>query len=153
MGVIEVSFPFCPKCRYLVHECDCNSTKGYKENKEYIKYLEDARVSYIEEVSKLKEENEELRRQLSIQRENNHTRNLELDALHYVWCDGGCKTGIHRWTDQKITAELVETAVRNTTRLIHWYLNFVYRDPERRWHLVPWYTRWMRTIKWWYINK
>jgi hypothetical protein len=48
-------------------------------------------------------------------------KNRELDALHLVWCDGGCRSGVHRWTDEKVTGELVETAERNTRRLRHWY--------------------------------
>lgn len=48
-------------------------------------------------------------------------KNRELDALHYVWCDGGCPGGVHRWTDGKITKELVEAAERNTRRLRRWY--------------------------------
>ena len=23
-------------------------------------------------------------------------KNRDLDALHYVWCDGGCERGVHR---------------------------------------------------------
>jgi hypothetical protein len=48
-------------------------------------------------------------------------KNRELDALHLVWCDGGCGGGVHRWTDEKITGELVEAAERNTARLRRWY--------------------------------
>jgi hypothetical protein len=48
-------------------------------------------------------------------------KNRELDALHMVWCDGGCAGGVHRWTDVKVTRELVETAERNTRRLKRWY--------------------------------
>ena len=48
-------------------------------------------------------------------------KNRELDALHYVWCDGGCPRGVHRWDDVLITRELVEAAERNTRRLRRWY--------------------------------
>lgn len=44
-------------------------------------------------------------------------RNLQLDAMHWVWCDGPCKGGIHRWTEAKLTEELVAEAERNTRRL------------------------------------
>jgi len=37
------------------------------------------------------EEVRRLKRELKNAYENNHRRNLELDALHYVWCDGGCR--------------------------------------------------------------
>ena len=49
------------------------------------------------------------------------TRNRELDALHKVWCDGGCKTGMHRWTGESVTQEIVDTAVANTDRMVRWW--------------------------------
>ena len=80
-------------------------------------------VSTEEEVVRLRAENAELRRQLTIARDNNHRRNVELDALHYVWCDGGCSTGVHRYDGkgpEAITPEIVAAAVRNTERLVKW---------------------------------
>jgi len=65
----------------------------------------------------------ELRRQLTIQREANHARNIEMDALHFVWCDGGCEGGVHRWTKKELTMEIVEAAEKNTRRLRDWYEN------------------------------
>lgn len=70
----------------------------------------------------------ELRRQITIAIENNHERNLELDALHYVWCDGGCKYGAHRWTKEALTAETVRLAVRNTLRLVTWWNNRICKE-------------------------
>jgi hypothetical protein len=48
-------------------------------------------------------------------------RNRELDALHLVWCDGGCPSGVHRWSDLVVTEELVAAAERNARRLRRWY--------------------------------
>lgn len=48
-------------------------------------------------------------------------KNRALDALHYVWCSGGCKSGTHRWTEQSITESVVEEAERNTRRLRAWF--------------------------------
>jgi hypothetical protein len=67
---------------------------------------------------------EKLRRQASVIREQQvvlERKNRELDALHYVWCDGACASGVHRWNDALITRELVEAAERNTRRLRRWY--------------------------------
>lgn len=53
-------------------------------------------------------------------------RNLELDALHMVWCDGGCEGGVHRFDGEGpegITQEIVDAAVRNTDRLKRWWAN------------------------------
>lgn len=50
------------------------------------------------------------------------TRNQELDALHYVWCSGGCPGGIHRYAHEvPITEELVQLAEKNTRRLRRWH--------------------------------
>ncbi len=55
---------------------------------------------------------------------NNHQRNLELDALHYVWCDGGCESGVHRYQHKEaLTQEVVELALQNTRRLVGWFRN------------------------------
>jgi hypothetical protein len=48
-------------------------------------------------------------------------KNQMLDALHYVWCDGGCPSGVHRWDDALITEDLVRSAERNARRLRRWY--------------------------------
>lgn len=55
-------------------------------------------------------------------------KNKELDALHYVWCSGGCEGGVHRFTDTPLTAEMVAFAIRNTDRLINWYVSKAGRD-------------------------
>jgi hypothetical protein len=54
-------------------------------------------------------------------------KNRQLDALHMVWCDGGCSSGVHRWSDALVTRELVETAERNTKRLRRWYRTVEFR--------------------------
>ena len=43
-------------------------------------------------------------------------KNLQLDALHYVWCSGACEGGSHRHGGE-LTREIVEEAERNTRRL------------------------------------
>jgi hypothetical protein len=51
-------------------------------------------------------------------------RNRRADALHWVWCDGGCETGVHRFDGrgpEAITQEIVDAAVRNTERLQRWW--------------------------------
>jgi hypothetical protein len=57
-----------------------------------------------------------------------HEKNLMLDALHYVWCSGGCEGGVHRHTDEKLTVGIVGKAVRNTQRLISYYVNMKGRE-------------------------
>jgi hypothetical protein len=71
---------------------------------------------------------EKLRRQIRIQQESLEKKNRALDALHYVWCSGGCTTGVHRHGDpDEITEELVLEAERNTKRLRIWWENRKFR--------------------------
>lgn len=56
-----------------------------------------------------------------------HQKNLALDALGYVWCSGGCDSGVLRYTqpplnpDTKLNAEQVSIVERNTVRLRQWF--------------------------------
>lgn len=56
------------------------------------------------------------------------SKNKELDALHYVWCNGGCEDGVHRWTENNLTEELLQIAERNVRRLRTWFMNHQYRN-------------------------
>lgn len=65
-----------------------------------------------------------LRREVTMACENNSKRNRLLDGLHYVWCDGGCHSGVHRYHDAPIDEELVSLVERNTKRLRGWWTNY-----------------------------
>ena len=62
-----------------------------------------------------------LKRQIRNQQENNERKNKLLDALHLVWCSGGCSGGTHRWDNTSVTEELVALAEHNTSRLRAWF--------------------------------
>lgn len=66
-----------------------------------------------------------LRRQITIQQAAAERRNRDLDALHYVWCSGGCETGVHRFCGHpdEITEDVVATVERQALRLREWYKN------------------------------
>ena len=85
-------------------------------------------LRHAEELARVRREVDGLKRQLTFQRENNHERNVELDSLHYVWCNGGCKGGVHRFTPGEVTEEVVQAAERNTARLRQWWENKKFRD-------------------------
>lgn len=72
-----------------------------------------------------------LRRELTIAKENNALRNKQLDALHFVWCNGGCSGGVHRWSENNVTEELVLEAERNTARLRTWLENKQSRENRK----------------------
>ena len=58
------------------------------------------------------------RYQLKLENEQARRRNLELDALHYVWCTGGCASGQHRWCEaSEVSDEMIATAERQLERL------------------------------------
>ena len=68
-------------------------------------------------IQELQKQVVELRRQITHKDDVLMQKNIALDALHYVWCSGGCETGMHRNTDAVITEELVVEAERNTARM------------------------------------
>ena len=57
-----------------------------------------------------------------------HRKNVALDAMNWVWCDGGCHGGVNRYTPGELTEEMVIAAERNTKRLRAWYNNKVFKD-------------------------
>ena len=58
-------------------------------------------------------------------------KNRELDALHYVWCSGGCDGGVNRFMPGQLTEDVVIAAERNTARLRGWYDNSLLRAKYR----------------------
>jgi hypothetical protein len=55
-------------------------------------------------------------------------KNRELDALHYVWCSGGCDGGVNRFMPGQLTEDVVIAAERNTVRLRGWFENHKLRE-------------------------
>jgi hypothetical protein len=61
-------------------------------------------------------------------------RNRQLDAMHYVWCTGGCEGGVHRFDGKGpagLTQEIVDEAIRNTERLKRRWANQRYREKQQ----------------------
>jgi hypothetical protein len=57
-------------------------------------------------------------------------RNVQLDAMGWVWCTGGCKGGMYRYSENEgitLTAEMVEEAERNVKRMRTSYANQQYK--------------------------
>lgn len=77
------------------------------ENEELQRLLEEER-----------EKNRGLRREVRIMQVSLEQKNRALDAMHWVWCSGGCKDGSHRWCSKdSLTEEVVKLAEVNTRRL------------------------------------
>ena len=51
-------------------------------------------------------------------------KNLQLEALHFVWCSGGCDGG----HGPELTGEIVVRDGRNTRRLRTWWINKQLRE-------------------------
>lgn len=57
-----------------------------------------------------------------------HRRKSELDAAHWVWCSGGCFSGVKHYP----TEETVRLAEQNTKRLRGWFENHKFREAEHQ---------------------
>lgn len=71
-------------------------------------------------VRELAAENERLKRAVGDKDNVLAEKNRRLDMLHWVWCNGGCETGFHRYDGEGIadlTPELVATAEAYVERL------------------------------------
>lgn len=102
----------------------CMDYDPYVDGPSFIDEAVDAVLADVDRhVEELRAESAELRRQLRFANERNHERNVQLDALHFVWCDGGCYRGVHRFgdCDRPLTEETVIAAERNTARLRRWW--------------------------------
>lgn len=81
-----------------------------------------------------------LRRELTKAQRALHEKNLALDAAYYVWCDGGCHTGILRWQEEHdappLTEEIVQEAERQVKRLRQW-INSGRESRRRGYHSKP----------------
>ena len=73
---------------------------------------------------------EEQQRQLRNANESLRDKNRALDAMHYVWCSGGCWDGAHRWHGGKVSEAVVSEAERNTKRLRTWFETAKHRLAE-----------------------
>ena len=104
---------------------ECIKCKFYKSERDQARYELGQRASE-EERAYIKRLKMEIRKmQLALE-----DRNRQLDAMSWVWCDGGCPKGVHRFDGkgpEGITQEVVDTAVRNTERLERWWRNHQYR--------------------------
>lgn len=68
-----------------------------------------------------------LKREISRLNECLRLKNIALDAMHWVWCDGGCVSGVHRHAPADLTEACVAAAERNTRRLRAWLTNAAFR--------------------------
>jgi len=91
----------------------------------------------MSELDDLREQLRQLRLQVKLKDDVLHEKNELLDALGYVWCDGGCETGMFRFTEppeasfMKLTERQVSAVERNTIRLRNWFESRRCRESQR----------------------
>lgn len=75
-----------------------------------------------------------LKREIRHKDEALREKNLALDELHYVWCDGNCAGGVHRYSDEYFTEAVVLQAEYQAKRLRSKYTTM-------RWVVENWNNR------------
>ncbi len=89
-----------------------------------------------------------LKKELSRKDDVLRRKNIALDAMYWVWCDGGCSGGVNRnGFMPPLTEEMVQAAEANIVRLRRWYNNVTFRkkmkELQERYYgvhsLVLWY--------------
>jgi hypothetical protein len=75
----------------------------------------------LEELENLKDKNRGQAREIRLLTEKLRQNRVDLDALTFVWCSGGCPSGVHRFSETRLTEEMIDRAERNTKRMRSWY--------------------------------
>lgn len=104
--------------------------KRIKHLETALKVQTPADVQWREECEKLRAQMKTLRADVNVKREALERKNRDLDSLHYVWCNGGCEGGVHRYDGkgpESVTEEIVLQAVHNVNRLITWYNSYEFK--------------------------
>jgi len=70
----------------------------------------------------------QLKKEIGYKDEKLHQKNVVLDSLHHIWCNGGCDEGVHRYQDGEITEEMVQVAEKEVKRMRKWLENKTFRD-------------------------
>lgn len=93
---------------------------GYEAGVKKLKQLHD------KELENTRRKIQQYKRQITHLQNTLREKNLKLDALHHVWCSGGCNGGVHRWTPNTVNEDLVKMAEGCVARLRDWWDNYQY---------------------------
>jgi hypothetical protein len=92
----------------------------------------------LDELENLKRKNRQQARQIELLTTKMREKTLDLDALTFVWCTGGCPGGVHRFSDTRLTEEMIQRAERNVQRMRSWYNTVKWRltsmPTQSEWH-------------------
>lgn len=93
------------------------------------------RLKLIEQLSKsrnLVDTNTSLRNEIRVLNESLYRKNVLLDALHWVWCTGGCPRGVHRYTPGALTEEIVSAAELAVKRMRASLDNSIFKEKWKK---------------------
>ena len=76
-------------------------------------------ATYREE--QLREKNKRLINELARKDEALRKKRIQLDAMNWVWCSGGCRGGVRRFVPGEVNEQTVLIAEQNTARLREWW--------------------------------
>lgn len=106
----------------LIRLADHERLQAEAERLQAVHAADKARIEELEiKISRLK-------RELTNQNHALRQRNIALDALHYVWCSGGCQTGMHRFDGGSLTEGVLLQAESAVKRMRTWFDNKRCRD-------------------------
>lgn len=76
-------------------------------------------------IAKLRDKVKNQAREIAIMKAVAEKRNRDLDVMHFIWCNGGCVGGAHRFcgSPDDVTEEVVALAERHVNRMRAWYRN------------------------------
>lgn len=91
-------------------------------------------ANWREECGRLQLQVQKLKAEVTDQNRSLEKKNRDLDALHYVWCNGGCGGGVHRY-DKKgpegLTEETVRLALHNVNRMVTYFNNAEFKHLDQ----------------------
>lgn len=103
--------------------------QDHKREKQRLSLLAAAELSgdrqLKEELGALILKNKAQAREIRQMQESAERRNVDLAALHIVWCDGGCPGGVG--APETLDRSVVLRAVLSVKRLVSWWNNSQYR--------------------------
>lgn len=102
------------------HICSCHLNDP--DIKRIYPFIEDKEVllNIVWRLKKVKKQAEEITTLNEVLRQ----KNLNLDALHFIWCSGGCEGGHNRYGEtNELTKEIIKYAEHNVKRMKTYYKN------------------------------
>lgn len=97
IAVLEVQLKAASNESWARYHAMYKGERQYRALQKALEIQHPDRASVVYELSMARSKIEKLKLQLTIFRESAEKKNRALDALHYVWCSGPCKTGWHRY--------------------------------------------------------